>query len=146
MPLLVLSGARGHREDGDRQLEPLQQLVDEPLLLPVGAVGRPQRDQDVVRRRAGKRIRKREHGIVGANGSARFGSQLLNLTENRLESLVGLLARFVGGGRQPFEARWKSGGDDEDLVGCLDQFTDTEWQLVRGYLQPLPPPPRVASA
>src|SRR5215208_6957967 len=121
----------GQREDRDRQAEPLVQLVEQSPLLPAGVVGRTKRDEDVICWKAGQRIRKREHRIVGPNYSACFGSQLLKLTENRLKSLIGLLARFVGGGSQPFKPRCKSGGNDDDLVSCVNEFTDTERQLLR---------------
>src|SRR5215207_5724747 len=121
----------GQREDRDRQAEPLVQLVEQSPLLPAGVVGRTKRDEDVICWKAGQRIRKREHRIVGPNYSACVGSQLLKLTENRLKSLIGLLARFVGGGSQPFKPRCKSGGNDDDLVSCVNEFTDTERQLLR---------------
>jgi hypothetical protein len=96
------------REDRDRQAEPLVQLVEQPPLLPAGVVGRTERDQYVVCWKAGQRILESKHGIVSPDRAAPWTPQLLKLAENRSQPLVGLLAGFVRGRRQPFEARWQS--------------------------------------
>ena len=89
------------REDGDWNSKPAKQLVEQSSFLPIGVVRRAQPDENVIRVECGEGILECKEWIVGSDGSARLRSKLLDLAQDRLKALVGLLARLVGFRSQP---------------------------------------------
>jgi hypothetical protein len=118
------------REDGDWNSKPAKQLVEQSSFLPIGVVRRAQPDENVVCVECGEGILECKEWIVGSDGSARLRSKLLDLAQDRLKALVGLLARLVGCRSQPLEPSWQCRCDHQDLIGRIYELADSERQRV----------------
>ena len=57
-------------------------------------------------------------------------SKLLDLAQDRLKALIGLLASLVGCRSQPLEPSWQCGCHHQDLIGLIYELADSERQRV----------------
>jgi hypothetical protein len=57
-------------------------------------------------------------------------TELVQVSEHLLEALISALGGNVGGRAEPFRASRESGGDDDDLIGGVDQQANAEGQAV----------------
>jgi hypothetical protein len=118
------------REDRDWDSEPTKQLVEQSSFLPIGAVRSAHPDENVIRLECGEGILECKKWIVGSYGSARLRPKRLDLAQDRLKALIGLLARLVGGRSQPLEPSWQCRCDHQDLIGRVYEFADSEGERV----------------
>ena len=87
--------ARSELEDGYRESEALQHLIEQVSLLPAGALLGAKGDQDVIGIELSDRVLEGEQGIICADGALRVDPDLFEVTQHRLEALVGLLLALV---------------------------------------------------
>jgi hypothetical protein len=118
------------QEDRDWDSEPAKQLVEQSSFLPIGVIRSAEPNEDVVRVECGKGILERKEWIVGADRSTCLRSELLDLAQNRLKALVGLLASLVSCRSQPLEPSWQCRRHHQDLIGSVYELADSERQRV----------------
>ena len=92
---------RSDREGCHRQSESLLDLVEQPPFLPSGRVARTQCDQQVVGREVPDRVFEREQRIVGPDLTYSLASEVSELPEDRLKTLICLLLGPIGVRDQP---------------------------------------------
>jgi hypothetical protein len=108
--------SQDRKRDPDLACDPL----DEPSFLPVGVFTASEGEQDVVGvERPHMVVDGRHGGVVAYCPSDDASAARVELAENRVKALIGLMARPVGVGHQPLDPGWKRRRDDEDLVGRL---------------------------
>jgi hypothetical protein len=107
----------------NRQWQPksLDNLPEQPALLPTAGLFPAERDQDVVRREGAEGVLERGDWLVTAHGAATCCADLLDVAEDSLETLVCLATSLVRVRHQPVELLRKRRGDNKYLLGLLDQ-------------------------
>src|SRR4051794_8907642 len=93
--------------------------VEQTAFLPAGVIGGSKADQDVVRCKLPDRVAERGQGVVGPDSPGGLDVYRLELTQHRVESLVGYGVSRIGVTREPLQAAWEGGRHDEDVGGSV---------------------------
>lgn len=118
------------RESG-LALDPL----DEPSFLPVGMFPASEGEQDLVWGERSDVVLDRCHGGVVADRASHDARAAWDeLSEDRVQAFVGLVACPVGVRHQPLDSSGERWRNDEDLFGRFDHGSNVVGQLVQvGY-------------
>jgi hypothetical protein len=106
--------------------------LDKPRLLPSLAGFGAQPHQDVIRAKAVNRLGDGADRGVIAYGATGLDTGFLQLTENRLKTLVGLVSGAVGFRSEPLEAPWQRWREDEDFRSGIEQDAHERRKLIDG--------------